>query len=201
MSVKSSPELYQSHFATAIDFQRYLADFKAALDGSAATSYGNYAQYLPLNWQRTDRLYRQFKLNDATHQTLTDLNRPLRWLVIVEPWCGDVSQSLPVMARLAEASNNRIDLRLAYRDQNPNLMDAHLTDGVSHSIPILVQLDAEYQVTGTWGPRPEEAQALVKRLKSDPSTAVNYAEELHLWYARNSQQAIQDELIQLLKKG
>ncbi|MFN5224049.1 MAG: thioredoxin family protein [Bacteroidota bacterium] len=200
MSVKSSPELYQSHFATAIDFQRYLADFKAALDGSAATSYGNYAQYLPLNWQRTDRLYRQFKLNDAAHQALTDLNRPLRWLVIVEPWCGDVSQSLPVMARLAEASNNRIDLRLAYRDQNPSLIDAHLTDGVSQSIPILVQLDAEYQVTGTWGPRPEEAQALVKRLKSDPSTAVNYAEELHRWYGHNKQQSIQSELLALLKK-
>jgi hypothetical protein len=200
MSVKSSPELYQSHFATAIDFQRYLADFKAALDGSAATSYGNYAQYLPLNWQRTDRLYRQFKLNDAAHQALTDLNRPLRWLVIVEPWCGDVSQSLPVMARLAEASNNRIDLRLAYRDQNPSLIDAHLTDGVSQSIPILVQLDAGYQVTGTWGPRPAEAQALVKRLKSDPSTAVNYAEELHRWYGHNKQQSIQSELLALLKK-
>ena len=200
MSVKPSPELYQSHFATAVDFQRYLADFKAALDGSAATSYGNYAQYLPLNWQRTDRLYRQFKLNDAAHQALTDLNRPLRWLVIVEPWCGDVSQSLPVMARLAEASNNRIDLRLAYRDQNSNLIDAHLTDGVSQSIPILVQLDAEYQVTGTWGPRPKEAQALVKRLKSDPSTAVNYAEELHRWYGHNKQQSIQSELLALLKK-
>ena len=200
MSVKPSPELYQSHFATAVDFQRYLADFKAALDGSAATSYGNYAQYLPLNWQRTDRLYRKFKLNDAAHQALTDLNRPMRWLVIVEPWCGDVSQSLPVMARLAEASNNRIDLRLAYRDQNPSLIDAHLTDGVSQSIPILVQLDAEYQVTGTWGPRPAEAQALVKRLKSDPSTAVNYAEELHRWYGHNKQQSIQSELLDLLKK-
>ncbi len=162
--------------------------------------YGSYAQYLPLNLQRNSRLYQKFVPTETLLHAVARMPHSVKWLMIVEPWCGDVSQSLPLIARIAESSMGLIELRLAYRDQNPDLMDAHLTNDVSRSIPILIQLDSAFKVLGTWGPRPKEAQVLVEKLKSDPVTADNYAEELHRWYAQNKQQAIQSELLALLKK-
>lgn len=53
-------------------------------------------------------------------------------------------------------------------------------------------------VTGIWGPRPTIAQKLVKGLKSNPVTAATYANELHLWYAKNKQQDMEKEVAQLL---
>ncbi|MGR6087774.1 MAG: thioredoxin family protein [Arcticibacter sp.] len=192
------PEEYQAFFNQAITYDQYLQDFENSLKSSDANPY---TQYLPLNWQRTSRINQQVTLKQTVAAALAQITKPIRWLVIVEHWCGDVSQSLPVIAKMAQAAQGHIDLRLAYRDQNPVLMDAHLTSGTSRSIPMLIQLDAEYRVSGTWGPRPAEAQSLVKKLKADPSTANNYAEELHKWYASNKQQAIQSELVTLLQKA
>lgn len=192
------PKEYKAFFNQAITYDQYLQDFSNSLKSLEAKQY---SQYLPLNWQRTSRLNQQITLSPAIAATLTHINTPIRWLAIVEHWCGDVSQSLPVIAKMAQTAQVHIDLRLAYRDQIPVLMDAHLTNGTSRSIPLLIQLDEDYGVTGTWGPRPAEAQALVKKLKSDPSTAANYAEELHRWYAHDRQQSIQTELVQLLLKA
>lgn len=195
-----SSESYQSYFHNAIGFEQYQAEFRSAIESGPDDKYPNNSQYLPLNWQRTTRVYQHYRPSEAIRNTAANLAHKVYWLMIVEPWCGDVSQSLPVIARIAEASKERIELRLTYRDQTPELMNAHLTNGVSRSIPILIQLDSAFEVLGTWGPRPKEAQALVAKLKSDPATAENYAEELHRWYAHNKQQAIQTELLALLKK-
>jgi hypothetical protein len=53
--------------------------------------------------------------------------------VLSEDWCGDAVNSVPYLARLAELAPN-LDLRVLARDENPDLMDAHLTRG-SRSIP------------------------------------------------------------------
>ena len=55
---------------------------------------------------------------------------PGRWhlLVMVEDWCGDAVNTVPHLARLAERAPN-LDLRVVGRDDNPELMDAHLTNG------------------------------------------------------------------------
>jgi hypothetical protein len=62
-------------------------------------------------------------------------------------------------------------------------------------------LDNQFNVTGIWGPRPLVAQNLVKLLKSNPETAEIYAQELHLWYARDKQISIDSEIQKLLTKA
>src|SRR3981081_4176766 len=52
-------------------------------------------------------------------------------LVLSEDWCGDAVNTVPVVAKLAELSPN-LDLRVLARDENPDLMDAHLS-GTSRS--------------------------------------------------------------------
>ena len=44
-------------------------------------------------------------------------------LVLTEDWCGDSTNSLPVIARLAADAGN-VDLRVLRRDEHPELMDS-----------------------------------------------------------------------------
>ena len=120
--------------------------------------------------------------------------------MIAEHWCGDAAQILPVLNNLAKISADKINFKIIYRDQNLDLIDAFLTNG-SRSIPKLIQMTENFEITGIWGPRPNEAQSMVLKLKSDPETAPRYAEELHLWYAKDKQKAIENELNKLLKQA
>jgi hypothetical protein len=65
-------------------------------------------------------------------------------LTIAEDWCGDASNTVPVVVRFVEAASN-LDLRILKRDENPELMDSYLTDG-SRSIPVVIVLDAGRRV-------------------------------------------------------
>jgi hypothetical protein len=122
------------------------------------------------------------------------------WLILAEHWCGDAAQTLPAFQKVAGLSMGIIDMKLVYRDENPELMDAYLT-GERRSIPKLIQLDAHYHVTGIWGPRPNEAQKLVKELKSNPATAATYSTELHKWYAHDKQKVLEGEIMKLVSRA
>jgi hypothetical protein len=84
-----------------------------------------------------------------------------RLLVISEDWCGDASNTVPVLAKLAEEVPG-MEMRVVKRDQNLALMDAHLTGG-SRSIPLAVLLRPDFTVAGQWGAAPGRAAALRAR--------------------------------------
>ncbi|GKV67039.1 MULTISPECIES: thioredoxin family protein [Sporosarcina] len=71
-------------------------------------------------------------------------------LVITEDWCGDAMLNNPILRRIAEAAF--VDVRTVLRDENPDLIDRHLTNG-GRSIPIYILLDSEGEVLAKWGPR------------------------------------------------
>lgn len=186
-------EDYRKYFDEAIDYSTYKENFQAEIEEGDASPF---AQYLPQNWQRQTRLDRKFKLREDLTKAIRNINKPVKWLVITEHWCGDASQINPIIAKVAEMSDSKIDLRFTYRDQNEALIDAHLTDGRSRSIPILLQLDQENNFLNAYGPRPHEAQKLVKSLLADGEA---YSIPLHTWYARDKQQALQDDIIDLIQ--
>jgi hypothetical protein len=103
-------------------------------------------------------------------------------LVLSEDWCGDAVNTVPVVAKLAELSPN-LDLRVLARDENPDLMDAHLT-GASRSIPVVIALDEEFRERGWWGPRPAELQAWVLGAGRAVEKAERY-KYVRAWYARD----------------
>ncbi|HEU0052219.1 MAG TPA: thioredoxin family protein, partial [Longimicrobium sp.] len=84
-------------------------------------------------------------------------------LVISEDWCGDAFNTVPVIAKVAEALPN-FELRVVKRDENLELMDEYLTNG-SRSIPLVVVLRDDFTPAGRWGPRPAELQEFVLREK------------------------------------
>src|SRR5690606_29371501 len=115
-----------------------------------------YLEYRLLNQQRMKRLDKNFNLSESVQAKLKENERPVIWLVLIENWCGDGAQSMPVLNKMAEASPN-ISLKIVLRDQNLPLMDQFLTDG-GRSIPKLIMLDENTsEVLDTWGPRPSIA--------------------------------------------
>ena len=150
--------------------------------------------YIAINQQRVKRIRKTVHLTDATQAAVETMPVGLKWLVINEHWCGDGAQILPVVEAVERAAGGKVEVRAVFRDQNLEVMDAFLTNG-TRSIPKVVGLDAEGRVYGTFGPRPEEASDLVKKIKADPELAHTYSEVLHKWYATDKQQAIQRELV------
>lgn len=181
---------YSEYLENAVNYVAYQELFAKKSENPDAYEKG---QYLALNLQRSNRLDKNFQLNEEQLQQAVQVPAQ-NWLVISEHWCGDASQIIPVIAKIAEASQGKITLHFVYRDEVPELMQAHLTNG-GMSVPKIVKLDANAQLLADWGPRPEEAQQLVKALKANPETADNYTESLHRWYAVNKQQSTVEALL------
>jgi len=153
-------------------------------------------KYIPINRQRIKRIRKLLGkqgLSTALLDAVRGVKAGTKMLVLNEFWCGDGAQILPVHEAMVRASEGKLEVRALMRDEHVDVMDLFLTNG-GRAIPKTVLLDEGLQVLGTWGPRPEEAMALVKRIKSDPAIAHTYSREVHKWYTQDKQQNIQAEL-------
>ena len=114
-------------------------------------------------------------------------------LVIAEDWCGDASNTVPVIAKLADMAPG-LELRVLQRDENPELMNQYLTNG-TRSIPIVIALDDEFQEVGHWGPRPSQLQAWVMANRSTTPKSELYP-QVRKWYARDRGETTVREVLQ-----
>ena len=180
-------------------YAEYRADTEAQVNsGMCATP--ELLDYTKLNLQRMKRLDKTTELRPEVTEALKQLSRNLRWVVISEGWCGDAAQNVPVLAKIAEASEGKITLEFVLRDQNLELMDSYLTNG-GRSIPKLICFDAATQEElRTWGPRPAEAQELFMRLKREGVPKDEFISAVHSWYTSDKTQSLQLELAALLKQ-
>jgi len=125
---------------------------------------------------------------------------PGNWhlLVLLEDWCGDAVNTIPVIARLAERSPN-ICVRVLRRDEHPGLMDEHLTAG-KRAIPVVMVLDDEFREAGWWGPRPRELQDWATSLGVKLAKPDRYR-ELRRWYAVDRGRTVLEEILQIICKA
>jgi hypothetical protein len=151
------------------------------------------AQHMALNLQRTRRIGKSYAPGEAMRAVLAGLTLPQLWLVITEPWCGDSAQLLPCIAKLA-ALNPLIDLRILRRDENPDIMDQHLTGG-KRSIPRLIAFDPRGNELFEWGPRPVAAAELfaAERARGLPKDEI--LRRLHQWYGADRGRSLEAELL------
>lgn len=124
---------------------------------------------------------------------------PGRWhlLVLSADWCGDASNTVPPLARLAEAAPN-LELRLLDRDEHLALMDEHLTGGTARAIPAVIILDDELAERAWWGPRPAVLQAWHKGEGQQYNAGERYR-QVRQWYARDRGRSTLTEVIALLE--
>ena len=156
-----------------------------------------FIHYTQLNQQRMHRWDKTIQLLPSAETAIRSISTPQTWLVLTEAWCGDAAHSIPVLHALA-VLNPLITLRLLFRDENPQLMDRYLTNGVSRSIPKLIGLDTlTREELFTWGPRPAPLQALFLKIKEEGAAYPAIKEELQRWYNKDKTIAIQEEMAAL----
>lgn len=116
---------------------------------------------------------------------------------IAEDWCFDAINPMPVLAKLAEETSN-IEFRVLLRDQNLDIMDQHLTNGRSRSIPIVVLYDAGFGDRGCWGSRPRELQEWMDTVA--PTLPKEEKSKYHRrWYARDKGVSTLREILEMLR--
>ncbi|WP_421810229.1 thioredoxin family protein [Flagellimonas sp.] len=177
------------------DLVHHLADTKqtTGLPRSEAN-----IEYTQLNDRRMRRWDKTFKLPEAIGEKVSNISSRLKFLVLTESWCGDAAHSMPIMNKIAEANPN-IDFKALLRDENPELMDAFLTNG-SRSIPKLVVFDADLnEIIAEWGPRPSIATQMANDYKAMHGTFTpEFKQDLQMWYNKNKGENILNDLVGLL---
>ncbi len=169
---------------------------KAAQTGAVSLDEDPLIYYTRLNFQRSARLEKTYRLSDKLRTLLRRIDKPQLWMVLTEAWCGDSAQSLPMISKMAK-ENPRIELRILLRDENPDIMNQYLTNG-KQGIPKLVVFDKTGNELFTWGPRPREAAELFARLQHEGWEKGDIYQELHKWYARDKGKSIEHEFIEIL---
>ncbi|MDX5418963.1 MAG: thioredoxin family protein [Hymenobacteraceae bacterium] len=197
----SNSIITRDHLAKAINYTQYrelidtlLADHKTTGSNHSEAM----VEYTRMNAQRMRRVEKTTVLDNELVDLMLSVQNKMIWVILTEAWCGDAAQSVPVLVKIAEASP-LIDVKLLLRDENPELMDAYLTNG-GRSIPKLIALDADtLEELGTWGPRPEPAQQLFFDMKERGLPYKEFAEQLHSWYGKDRSKTLLQEFKQLIR--
>lgn len=124
-----------------------------------AISPDTYIESMDKHKENLLHIYDNFNIpnDEVFFQEIKD--KKLRVIVLTEDWCGDAMLNIPILLRLAEATD--IQVRMLLRDQNLELMDQYLTNGKSRSIPIFIFIDENGNEVAKWGPRAKKIQQFV----------------------------------------
>ena len=186
----------QNYWFDALTFEEYMA---VAVQRATNNIIENdpYQEYYDLGLQRTNRTLKTLKLDAEQLQRAQAKNFNGKILIISEPWCGDASATVPAVAKFFEALGN--DVRVFLRDQDTSLIDHFLTNG-TQSIPKVIVLDENFNVTANWGPRPQYGNDLLKKFKENPETypREEFYNDLQVYYAKNKGKDAIQEILELL---
>lgn len=155
-----------------------------------------YYNYRKLNLVRVVRLEKSYSPTEEANNILSKIVAPQIWSIIIEDWCGDSAQTLPVKVALSELNKN-ISLKIELRDSNLDLMNLYLTHG-KKSIPKIVSFDKKLNELFVWGPRPSQAQTLVNELTKQGMDKNEITKQLHLWYAKDGGFSTEKEILSKL---
>ncbi|NJN19210.1 MAG: thioredoxin family protein [Oscillochloris sp.] len=125
-------------------------------------TYAEYKAQMTRNRERLEENEQAVELAAEDLAFFKNLAQPVHGLALVEDWCGDVINNLPVLAQMA-AQSGKLDIRIFLRDQNLDLIDQYLKDGKHRSIPVFAFFDADFQPIGHWIERP----ALISQLMGE----------------------------------
>ncbi len=194
---KTAPKNIVNTFS--YDSYRKLVFDMADNNGSTGEITEEHISATKINAQWIKRIDKQAIVREDIKKAVGSLKSKWNWIVIIESWCGDGAQNLPFIAKIAEQSEN-INLKIILRDENPEIIDAYLTNG-SRSVPKLICCDAETDIElGIWGPRPEAIQKMVTEFKSNNPNVPHdeFIKNVHLWYSQDKGESFQEEFHKLI---
>jgi hypothetical protein len=182
-----------------LEYRKIVSDFLSEGKSTGNEQSEDLLHYSTLNEARLKRLDKTITVPEEIGLKLKVLEREYIWLVIVEGWCGDGAQILPILNKMAETSG-KIDLKVVFRDSNDDLMNQFLTNG-ARAIPKLIIVDKESgKVCNHWGPRPKGASDLIKNYKEQFGIVDEEAKsQLQLWYLHDKGLSTQNEVVEIMQ--
>ncbi len=176
------------------EYKSLISEYAETMTASGPEQSTERIEATKLNAQRMKRIDKQVELSNEIKEIITNIGQKWTWIILSESWCGDGAQNIPVIAKIAALSAN-IKLKIIFRDENPEIMDAFLTNG-SRSVPKLICINSENKViVGIWGPRPAMIQQMVKEYKAQypDNSHAEFVKNLHLWYAKDKGESLQKD--------
>ncbi|HRD39328.1 MAG TPA: thioredoxin family protein [Bacteroidia bacterium] len=156
--------------------------------------------FTKLNVQRMNRIDKTVQIPEELKQQLIDLDISYDLLLIGDAWCGDCAQIIPVIQKIVESSEGKLNYKIISRDTFPDLMEAYSTNGAKSVPKLLIMKKDHFDVIATWGPRPKPAQEIMLHWKANQDTISweDFEKNLHLWYAKDKGLIIMHEITNLL---
>lgn len=186
---------------SGVSYEKFISDFENEVNSTDISKLNEKEkelfEYKKLNFQRSSRIHKTYKPSEKLLSTLKSIDAKQTWMILTENWCGDSAQNLPYIFEIAK-SNQMIELKILYRDENLDIMDLYLTNGKSRSIPKLVAFNEFGEELFQWGPRPNDLIEQIEIWKSEGMTKDEYIKLIHLWYSQNKGRSIENEFIKLL---
>ncbi|MET3731747.1 thioredoxin family protein [Moheibacter stercoris] len=185
----------QTYVNKEISYSEYLDVVKAQMNQMKEEGDPkDYVQYYFLGLTRMERWNKTFELSTDQKEVLKSIQTDFEFLSISEGWCGDASQILPIVDKIAIELG--VNHRIVFRDENPELMDAYLTDGAK-SIPMIIGVKSDGSEKFHFGPRPSAGMEFLYKHKQDPEsyTTQDFHKDLHQYYTQNKGMDIFNELI------
>jgi hypothetical protein len=182
-----------------LEYRKIVTDLLSEGKSTGNEQSEDLLHYSTLNEARLKRLDKTMTVPDEISAELKGLENEYIWLVIVEGWCGDGAQIMPILNKMALESD-RIDLRIVFRDLNDDVMNHFLTHG-ARAIPKLIIIDKESgKVCNHWGPRPKGASELIKNYKEQFGIVDEEAKsQLQLWYLHDKGLSTQNEVLEMMQ--
>lgn len=165
---------------------------------AAAATLPDYIAAAQKNAELWSAIYRTIPVPDEYVTRANAVGGRWHLLVLSEDWCSDAVSSIPPVAKLVERVPG-LDLRVLARDQNPDIMDVHLTNG-TRSIPVIMLLDDRHVEREWWGPRPAQLQTWMRteglKLPKEERNRIK-----RQWYARDRGKTVLDDIVSMLERA
>lgn len=180
-------------------FFQWTGELASKHETSGIDQTEEHKKFTYLNYKRMERWNKTFIVSELLKQVVNELKSKQTWVLITETWCGDSAQLLPGIAKIALASEGNITLKILLRDDNPEWINAYLTNGTK-SVPKLISFDENGTELFVWGPRPQGAIDIHAQWKANPDTIdkEQFHVNLHTWYGKDKGAGMQQEFEQLL---
>ena len=190
--------LFNSH--SYAEYRKLVTDLLTEGKSTGNEQSESLTNYSKLNEARMNRLEKTIKISHTVAEKLQNLDNHYNWIVLSEGWSGDAAQILPVLEKMAHVSNKRIDLRIALRDENNDLMNQYLTNG-GRAIPKVIIICKEAGIVrADWGPRPKGATELMATHKREVGPIDEKIKtDLQLWYLADKGISTQEELLEIME--
>lgn len=100
-------------------------------------------------WQK---IYDQCQLTDEQAKLAGAFTRQMKVLVSSGVWCGDCVQQIPLLQKIAEASNGTVDLRIVDRDEHSDLAEQIQICG-GMRVPVAIFMAEDFELVSLFGDR------------------------------------------------